>query len=39
MKIDRLIGIIMILLQRDKATVAELAERFEVDKQRRRGHL
>ena len=30
MKIDRLIGIIMILLQRDKATVAELAERFEV---------
>ena len=30
MKIDRLIGIIMILLQRDKATAAELAERFEV---------
>lgn len=30
MKIDRLIGILSILLQREKATSAELAERFEV---------
>ena len=32
MKIDRLIGIIMILLQKDKVTAPELAERFEVSK-------
>lgn len=32
MKIDRLIGIIMILLQKDKATAPELAERFEVSR-------
>jgi len=32
MKIDRLIGIIMILLQRDKVTAPELAERFEVSR-------
>lgn len=30
MKIDRLIGIISILLQQDKVTAAELAEKFEV---------
>lgn len=30
MKIDRLIGILSILLQRDKVTAAELAEKFEV---------
>jgi len=30
MKIDRLIGIIMILLQKEKVTAPELAERFEV---------
>ncbi len=32
MKIDRLIGIITILLQRGKATAPELAERFEVSR-------
>lgn len=32
MKIDRLIGIITILLQQDKATAPELAERFEVSR-------
>lgn len=32
MKIDRLIGIITILLQRDKVTAPELAERFEVSR-------
>lgn len=32
MKIDRLIGIITFLLQRDKATAPELAERFEVSR-------
>lgn len=32
MKIDRLIGIIMILLKRDKVTAPELAERFEVSR-------
>ena len=32
MKIDRLIGIIMILLQKDKVTAPELAERFEVSR-------
>ncbi len=32
MKIDRLIGIITILLQRDKITAPELAERFEVSR-------
>ncbi|MFW6678300.1 HTH domain-containing protein [Lacrimispora sp. AGF001] len=30
MKIDRLIGIITILLQKEKTTIAQLAERFEV---------
>lgn len=30
MKIDRLVGIITVLLQRNKVTAAELAERFEV---------
>ena len=32
MKIDRLVGIIMLLLQRDKITAPELAERFEVSR-------
>lgn len=32
MKIDRLIGIIMILLQKDKVTAPELADRFEVSR-------
>lgn len=32
MKIDRLIGIIILLLQRDKITAPELAERFEVSR-------
>ena len=32
MKIDRLIGILSILLQEDKATAPELAERFEVSR-------
>lgn len=32
MKIDRLIGIITILLQQEKATAPELAERFEVSR-------
>ena len=32
MKIDRLIGIITILLQQDKITAPELAERFEVSR-------
>lgn len=32
MKIDRLIGIIMILLQQEKATAPELAKRFEVSR-------
>lgn len=32
MKIDRLIGIITILLQKDKVTAPELAERFEVSR-------
>lgn len=31
-KIDRLIGIITILLQKDKVTAPELAERFEVSR-------
>lgn len=30
MKLDRLIGILSILLQRDKITAPELAEKFEV---------
>ena len=30
MKIDRLIGIITILLQKEKVTISQLAERFEV---------
>ena len=30
MKIDRLIGILSLLLQKDKVTSAELAEKFEV---------
>ncbi len=32
MKIDRLIGILSLLLQRDKVTSAELAEKFEVSR-------
>ena len=32
MKIDRLLGIITILLQRDKVTAPELAKRFEVSR-------
>ena len=32
MKIDRLIGILSILLQRDSITAPELAERFEVSR-------
>jgi len=32
MKIDRLIGILSILLQKDKITASELAERFEVSR-------
>lgn len=32
MKIDRLIGIITVLLQKDKATAPELAKRFEVSR-------
>ena len=32
MKIDRLIGILTLLLQRDQITVPELAERFEVSR-------
>ena len=33
MKIDRLIGILSVLLQRDKVTSQELAEKFEVSRQ------
>ena len=32
MKIDRLIGILSILLQEEKTTAPELAERFEVSR-------
>jgi predicted DNA-binding transcriptional regulator YafY len=32
MKIDRLIGIITILLQRDRVTAPELAKRYEVSR-------
>ncbi|MCI5910266.1 MAG: HTH domain-containing protein, partial [Oscillospiraceae bacterium] len=32
MKIDRLIGILSVLLQRDKVTSQELAEKFEVSR-------
>lgn len=32
MKIDRLIGILSILLQKDKVTLGELAEKFEVSR-------
>ena len=32
MKIDRLIGILSVLLQRDKVTSAELAEKYEVSR-------
>ena len=32
MKIDRLIGILAVLLQQDKVTAPELAERFEVSR-------
>ena len=32
MKIDRLIGILSILLQKEKVTAPELAERFEVSR-------
>ena len=30
MKIDRLMGIVSVLLQKDRITAAELADRFEV---------
>jgi len=32
MKIDRLIGIIIVLLQKEKVTAPELAEKFEVSR-------
>ena len=32
MKIDRLIGILSVLLQKEKVTAPELASRFEVSK-------
>ena len=32
MKIDRLIGILSVLLQKEKTTAPELAERFEVSR-------
>lgn len=32
MKIDRLIGILSVLLQKDKITAPELAKRFEVSR-------
>ena len=32
MKIDRLMGILTVLLQKDKVTAPELAERFEVSR-------
>ncbi len=32
MKIDRLVGILSVLLQKDKTTSAELSERFEVSR-------
>ena len=32
MKIDRMIGILSLLLQREKVTAPELAEHFEVSK-------
>ena len=32
MKLDRLIGILSILLQRERVTAPELAERFEVSR-------
>ena len=32
MKMDRLIGILSVLLQEDKVTAPELAERFEVSR-------
>ena len=32
MKLNRLIGILSILIQKDKATAAELAEKFEVSR-------
>ena len=32
MKIDRLVGILSVLLQKDKTTTAELSERFEVSR-------
>lgn len=32
MKIDRMIGILSLLLQREKVTASELAEHFEVSK-------
>ena len=32
MKLDRLIGILSLLLQREKVTAPELAERFEVSR-------
>lgn len=32
MKIDRLVGILSVLLQKDKTTAAELSEKFEVSR-------
>ena len=39
MKIDRMIGILSLLLQREKVTTPELAEHFEVSKRHRRSWL
>lgn len=39
MKIDRLIGILSILLQKEKITAPELAEKFEVSGERLIGIL
>ena len=37
MKIDRLIGILSVLLQEEKTTAPKLAERYEVSKRTMRG--
>ena len=39
MKMERLIGILSILLQQDKVTAPELAEQFEVSRQIGRAHV
>ena len=39
MKMERLIGILSILLQREKVTAPELAEQFEVSRQIGRAHV